>query len=223
MKFKNSLSFLIPVTIGIFLLSGCADDFSSKDTNDAENIIKTTETANQQENKIIEYITVEPPENGWTTEEIMNVTYFCDYKLSYPLSVEYLGNDFKLSHYSKLQAKKRLVPATLSYKDKQFANATVVKPDKETMIYNIVLFPDICKVENVEPFVINGVKMYDSFEDTLNALGDNYNYKSDDCLMYNDKNTNESLYSLFFEDDKLVHINVGFKFDIDLPLYRNLR
>ena len=64
--------------------------------------------------------------------------------------------------------------------------------------------------------------MYDSFEDVLAALGDNYQYMSDDSLMYNDRETNESLYSLFFEDGKLVHINVTFSFEIDLPLYKDL-
>ena len=110
----------------------------------------------------------------------------------------------------------------LSYKGDKLANATVVKPDDETMIYNIVLLPDTCEVEDTEPFVINGVKMYDSFEDVLAALGDDYRYMDEDSLMYNDRETNESLYSLFFEEGKLVHINVDFRFEIDLPLYKDL-
>lgn len=192
-----------------------------RDDNDAVSEISKSESS-VQEDKIIEYKTVEPPEGGWTTEEIMNVTYLCDHKLNYPLSIEYLGDDFSLSSYSKWSAKKRLVPASLSYKGDKLANATVVKPDDETMIYNIVLFPDTCEVEDTEPFVINGVKMYGSFEDVLAALGDDYRYMGEDSLMYNDRETNESLYSLFFEEGKLVHINVDFRFEIDLPLYKDL-
>ena len=56
----------------------------------------------------------------------------------------------------------------------------------------------------------------------MTALGDDYQYMDEDSLMYNDRETNESLYSLFFEDGKLVHINVDFRFEIDLPLYKNL-
>ena len=205
----------------VFSLSGCGNDTSSESVQNTE---ISTEVPLIQENEVISYNTVAPPEGGWTTEEIMNVTYFCDKKLSYPLSLDALGDDFSLSRYSRSLAKKRLVPASLKYKGKYFANATVVKPHDETMIYNIVLFPDICKVENVEPFVINGIKMYERFEDVVAALGDDYHYmKENDSILYNDRETNESLYSLFFEDGKLVHINVDFRFEIDLPLYKKLQ
>ena len=205
------------MTTVIFLLTSCGND-----TQIIESDIETvTDSTVVQEDNIMEYNVVEPPEGGWTTEEIMNVTYLCDKKVCFPLSIEYLGDDFTLSHYSKFLAKQHLEPASLNYKGKSLANATVIKPHDETMIYNIVLFPEICEVEDIEPFVINGVKMYDSFEDVLKALGNDYSYMNDDSLSYRDRETHESLYSLFFEDGKLVHINVSFRFEIDLPLYRN--
>lgn len=210
------LSVILCGALSLSVFAGCESDDNKVSSEESESESTT------QEEKVVEYETVEPPEGGWTTEEIMNVTYLCDHKLSYPLSIEYLGEDFSLSRYSRRSAKQRIVPAVLSYKGDKLANATVVKPDDETMIYNIVLFPDTCEVEDTEPFVINGVKMYDSFEDVLAALGDNYQYMSDNSLMYNDRETNESLYSLFFEDGKLVHINVAFSFEIDLPLYKDL-
>lgn len=219
--YKIILPALLAITTA-FSMSGCGNDISAEPPVQDNEI--STEVTSTQEKEVISYEIVEPPEGGWTTEEIMNVTYFCDKKLSYPLSLDALGDDFSLSHYSRFHAKKRLVPATLRYNGKRFANATVVKPHDETMIYNIVLFPDVCKVEDVEPFVINGVKMYDSFEDVVAALGDEYFYMNEnESILYNDRETNESLYSLFFEDGKLVHINVDFRFEIDLPLYKNLR
>lgn len=213
--YKIILLVLFTIT-NVFSLSGCGNNTSSETVQNTEIL---TEVPLIQEDEVISYNTVEPPEDGWTTEEIMNVTYLCNKKLEYPLSLEFLGDDFSLSHYVKSASENRLVPARLEYKNKYLANATVVKPHDEIMIYNIVLFPDTCKVENVEPFVINGVKMYDNFDDVIKALGDGYYYISDDSVLYNDRETNESLYSLFFEDDKLVHINVDFIFDIDLPLY----
>lgn len=206
--YKIILPVLFTITT-VSSLSGCENDNSSEPV---------------QDNEVISYNTVEPPEGGWTTEEIMNVTYLCDKKLEYPLSLEFLGDDFSLSHYVKSASENRIVPARLKYKNKYLANAGVVKPHDETMIYDIVLFPDTCKVENVEPFVINGVKMYDSFEDVLTALGDDYYYmKENESILYNDRETDESLYSLFFENGKLVHINVDFSFDIDLPLYKQFQ
>lgn len=123
--------------------------------------------------------------------------------------------------YSKSRSKHIITPALLNYKGMSLTNASVIRPRDETMIYTIVLFPDICEVKDIEPFVINGVKMYDSFEDVLTALGDDYFYMTDDSLLYNDRETNESLYSLSFEDGRLVHININFRFEIDLPLYRD--
>ena len=210
------ISVILCGALSLSVFAGCESDDNKVSSEESESESTT------QEEKVVEYETVEPPEGGWTTEEIMNVTYLCDHKLSYPLSIEYLGEDFSLSRYSRRSAKQLIVTAVLSYKGDKLANATVVKPDDETMIYNIVLFPETCQVEDTEPFVINGIKMYDSFEDVLTALGDNYQYMSDNSLMYNDRETNESLYSLFFEDGKLVHINVAFSFEIDLPLYNDL-
>lgn len=216
----KSIAFMSGIAAIIFSFGSCGYDAEAELEEPVESSITTTEATEAQEKEPIEYIVVEPPEGGWTTEEIMNVTYFCDKKVSYPLSIEYLGDDFSLTDYSRWMAKHRLTPSSLNYKGKSLANAVVVKPHKETMIYNVVLFPDTCEVEDVEPFVINGIKMYDSFEDVLSALGDDYSYMSDDSLMYSDRETHESLYSLFFDNGKLTHINVDFRFEIDLPLYK---
>ncbi|MCM1507308.1 MAG: hypothetical protein NC177_09275 [Ruminococcus flavefaciens] len=211
---------IIFIMATVIMLSGCGDNTLPETSQNNE---ISTEVSSVPEDKPISYDTVEPNADGWTTEEIMNVTYLCDKKLSYPLSLEFLGDDFSLSRYNKSIAEKRLIPVSLKYKGDNLANATVVKPHNEIMIYNIVLLPDVCKVNDVEPFVINGIKMYDSFEDVLNALGDGYRYMTDDSLLYDDRETGESLYSLFFEDGKLVHINVDFQFEIDLPLYQDLQ
>ena len=207
----------------MLMLAGCG----KTPQPDAENeSVSETEAATSAETTVnagkIEYKTVEPPEGGWTTEEIMDVTYLCDKQLVYPLSMDDLGEGFSLEHYDRVASRKRLVPAALCYGGKQLANATVVKVDGKRMIYNVVLFPEVCEVENVEPFVINGIKMYDTIEEVEAALGEP-NYKSDDALMYDDRETRENLYSLFFEDGKLVHFNNAFRFYIDLPLYNKLR
>lgn len=210
---------LLPaLLLSVLMLSGCADQpVSAPDEPEA---VPSSE-AEAQETEAAVYETIAPPEGGWTTEEIMSVTYLCDQRLSYPLSMEALGEDFSLSNYSKSMVKIKLTPGTLSYKGQSLANATVIKPHDEMMIYNIVILPTSCEVTEAEPFVINGVKMGASMEETIDALGEDYWYKSEDGLLYNDRETGESLYSLFFENDQLVHINVAFRFDIDLPLYQN--
>lgn len=221
---RKTGAFIIAAALMGAILTGCgielAEDNVPEKSASAE---ATTETSESSAEEAVEYKTVQPPEGGWTTKEIMSVTYFCGHQLNYPLSINDLGDDFSLSNYSRLGVKKRIVPASLKYKGEKLANATVVKPHDETMIYNVVLTPELCKVTDAEPFVINGVKMYDSFEDVKAALGEDYYYSSDNSLMYNDRETRESLYSLFFENGKLVHINVAFRFDIDLPLYQRLK
>lgn len=202
----------------MLIVSGCGNTERSSEISETS----SSSAAEAVSNEETVYETVAPPEGGWTTEEIMNVTYFCGHRLSYPLSLDELGDDFSLAKYSRSAARKRLVPATLRYKGKSLGNATTVTVDNKRMIYNLVLFPEVCEVTEVEPFVINGIKMYDTIEEVEAALGEPY-YKSEESLMYNDRETNQSLYSFFFEDGKLVHFNNDFRFEIDLPLYRKMK
>lgn len=163
----------------------------------------------------VEYVVVESPKGGWTTRELMSVTYFCDQRLHYPLAVKDLGEDFTLKG-STLFSEFRPVPVQLYFRDQRFANTTVLKHNGKMMIYNAVLTPQLCEVEDTEPFVINGVKMYDSYDDVIAALGDDYRFKSDTGIHYNDRETGEDLCSLFFEDGKLVHFNYSLRFDTGL-------
>ena len=223
---KKAFIMLLAAVMLISALPGCGSKVSSDgsvpeaESSAAEEAdpVKSTDEVTED----TEYVTVPVPEGGWTTEEIMDVTYLCGRRLVHPLSMDDLGEGFSLKNYDRIASKERLVPASLCYKGKQLANATVVKVNGKRMIYNVVLFPDVCKVTYTEPFIINGVGMYDTMEEVEAALGEPY-YKDDDSLMYNDRETGESLYSLFFEDGKLVHINVDFRFDIDLPLYNRLK
>lgn len=204
---KRRLLSLFLAAIVILSLSCCKSD--------TENI-----TASEQ-SESIEYKTTEPPEGGWTTEEIMSVTYLCGRKMSYPLSLDSLGEGFRLTNYSRFLALGKLTPASLLYKGQQLANATVINYENEMMIYNIVTFTDICEVEGIEPFVINGVTFGDSYEDVLAALGEDTQYTSDFSISYSDRETGESLYHFFFENGKLDHININLRFEIDLPLYNS--
>lgn len=196
------------------LLTGCAAG------NTAETSSASADTA-PTACEPVEYKTVTPPKGGWSTAEIMDVTYLCDKQLTYPLSVSDLGSDFSVSGYSRLGVGHRIVPGNLNYKKKKLANVSLVKPHDEIMIYNLVLLPSTVQVEDVTPFVINGVKMNATMDECIAALGEGYSYKSDHSLMYDDRETKESLYSLFFENGRLVHLNIAFRFDIDLPLYRD--
>lgn len=48
---------------------------------------------------------MEPPEGGWTIEELMSVTYLCGKQLTYPLTMEYLGEDFSIDETSEIFSK----------------------------------------------------------------------------------------------------------------------
>lgn len=207
---KRKLLYLILGAIAILTLSCCKSDTAD-----------ITASTSAEQSKPVEYKTTEPPEGGWTTEEIMSVTYLCDRQLSFPLSLDSLGEGFRLTDYSRFMALAKLTPASLLYKGKKLANATVINYKNQMMIYNIVTFTDICEVTEAEPFVINGVKFGDSYDDVLAALGEDTQYTSDFSISYSDRETGESLYHFFFEDGKLDHINIALRFEIDLPLYNS--
>ena len=198
---------LLAAIFAIMCFSGCGRQQS----------VESTEESQPYEPP--EQIVMEPPQENWTLQQLMSVTYICDHRLSHPQSMNALGDDFSLSHYSKLGASWHLVPAQLCYRGQGLANVTVVKPHDETMIYSFVLLPSTVEVTDREPFVINGIKMYDTMEDVEAALGENYLYKSDDSISYGEK-VGGNEYWFFFEEGKLVHLNLDFSFDIDLPLYQ---
>ena len=123
------LSVILCGALSLSVFAGCESDDNKVSSEESKSESTT------QEEKVVEYETVEPPEGGWTTEEIMNVTYLCDHKLSYPLSIEYLGEDFSLSRYSRRSAKQRIVPAVLSYKgDIKLVNSRLMSLRQATLI-----------------------------------------------------------------------------------------
>lgn len=168
----------------------------------------------------VDYATAAPPEDGWTTRELMSMTYLCGQRLTWPQSVEGLGDAFEVTGYSRFLSRSRLVPGQLCYRGTPLANVTVVRPKKETMLYTFVLTPQLCEVTEIEPFVINGVQMYDTMDDVAAALGEP-DYRSEDAMRYDDRETGEDLYWFFFEDGELIHVLLELRFDIDLPLYRD--
>ena len=69
---------------------------------------------------------MEPPEAGWTIEELMSVTYLCGKQLTYPLTMEYLGEDFSLDEANKTELKLS-IGYPLLYKDKKIGLFTFKK------------------------------------------------------------------------------------------------
>ena len=101
---KNS--FLILMVSSSLLLSGC-DKISAMEYNKAENFsadIGVTGSESFAERKahendkasldITEMKTIEPPEDGWTWDEIKKVIYINGDTYEYPLSLSELGDDF---------------------------------------------------------------------------------------------------------------------------------
>ena len=161
-----------------------------------------------------------PPENGWSYAELAAVTELAGHTASIPLSVSALGGDFELKDIDTEWAKIKLMPGSLYYRGKRLTSVTAVQPHDEMLIYCIVLIEDQCEVTETEPISVNGVRLGDSMETAIAALGKPY-YQSDNSLMYNDRETNNSIISLFFENGRLNHYLIDLRFDIDLPLYRD--
>lgn len=87
------------------VVSGCGTDESTTDTSPSLSTVEETSEVSTVQITETEYITMEPPEGGWTIEELMSVTYLCGKQLTYPLTMEYLGEDFSIDETSGIFSK----------------------------------------------------------------------------------------------------------------------
>ena len=75
---------LLAAIFAIICFSGCGRQQS----------VESTEESQPYEPP--EYIVMEPPQENWTLQQMMSVTYICDHRLSHPQSMNALGDDFSL-------------------------------------------------------------------------------------------------------------------------------
>lgn len=195
MKLKK----LIPLIAVALTLSACAQ------------IPPIKETVPPEQQKIIA-----PPEDGWTAEKLMSVSYIEDIQLEYPLTLRSLGAGVSLTDimYSGEEENDR----AYFLEDASDSNAVLLG----TIYAQVKFGKDISQLTADDPmteiifynehYSLNGIKDDSSADDVIKAFGEpdliTENGDIQKIYSYNDSESGEEFMTVVLNNDKVFRIEV---------------
>ncbi len=154
-------------------VSGCGADESTTDTSPSLSTVEETTEASTIQITETEYKTMEPPEGGWTIEELMSVTYLCGKQLTYPLTMEYLGEDFSIDESSEIFSKSS-AGFPLLYKNKSIGLVGFKKNSENASDYDnitTIMFNTNVSSSALDCIVVNGISLGSINTDVKSMIG----------------------------------------------------
>ncbi|MBP0974075.1 MAG: hypothetical protein J5851_09250 [Oscillospiraceae bacterium] len=117
---------------------------------------------------------IAPPENGWTPETLLNASSLCGVPFAYPLTLNVLGENFKLDTKDYTLSKEGYVIASLEYKDGHscgvsLESKSVEEIDGDTPIIFLMFAADDFPEGAVR---INSITQGSSCDEVRTALGE---------------------------------------------------
>lgn len=127
--------------------------------------------------EIAEMKTIEPPENGWTAEELSDIIYINGVNYDYPISLKDLGKDFSSDE------------SFILYKNQEAFGGSV----NDNGIYNSLSFSvssNYSELPNQSLININGVTLESNKEDLLLKMGESISTTENDLtrMIYGTEN-----------------------------------
>ena len=198
MKRKILSLFLCSVMLA-GVVSGCCTDTATTDSVPYSSTVEeATEAATAQVTET-EYITMEPPEEGWTIEELMSVTYLCGKQLTYPLTMEYLGEDFSLDEANKTELKLS-IGYPLLYKDKKIGLVTLKKNSNQSSKHGDItslMFSNVL-YSALDCIVVNGISLGSINTDVKSMIGTPCDKSTDGRYAYTIQNGDDKFLDIIF-------------------------
>ena len=188
---KKILTLLLCSALSVCAFSGCGHEGSDVDASLNEQV-----SVSEQDNNT-NYNTIKPPEDGWTIEELLSVTYVCGKQLSYPLTVDSFGDELHIDEESKRVSGsdgEHIVDADLIYGSKYvgvvFWTADTIEDVTDTTpIKTLTLYVDDGDEYDVS-FSVNGASYGDRKDEVLKAFGasavDSSEYHCINCITRED-------------------------------------
>lgn len=165
---KNFFNVLLCITMLMCSATGCRADNNSSVDSKAE------------QSQSIEYETIKPPEDGWTIEELMSVTYVCGKQLTYPLTMNSFGNKVEIFEDTLKVQNAKETPSVMAElcSDNEFMGAAFfnrgsvddVSGDTPINTISFDTHSDFFE-KNGSPIILNGVSFGDTKEELIDALG----------------------------------------------------
>lgn len=152
-------------------VSGCDTNKATADTSPSLSTVEeTTESPTAQVSET-EYKTMEPPEDGWTIEELMSVTYICGEQLTYPLTVDDLPDELELDMENAGYARHCIAPMNIN--GEYFGNCAIELDENNSstgMIESIIVDEFTSKITN--NIVVNGITIGSTERKLYESLGE---------------------------------------------------
>lgn len=165
---KKIFSVLLCITMLMCSATGCGADNNSSIDSKAE------------QSQSIEYETINPPENGWTIESILNATYICGKQLCYPLRLSDLGGDFHVDDSEKTEFSQK-VNVELKHNEENICSVMYFQSDVEDDYQNAeICMLGFCEfyTDNPSSISINGITLGSCVSDVEEKIGSPNNDKS---------------------------------------------
>ena len=181
-------------------VSGCDADESTTDTSPSLSTVEETTEAPTVQVTEAEYKTMEPPEDGWTIEELMSVTYLCGKQLTYPLTMEYLGEDFSLDEANKTELKLS-IGYPLLYKDKKIGLVTFKKNSNQSSNHGDItslMFNTNVSSSALDCIVVNGISLGSINTDVKSMIGTPCDKSTDGRYAYTIQNGDDKFLDIIF-------------------------
>ena len=155
--------------------------------------------------EIAEMKTIEPPENGWTLEELNEVLYLNGQQIQLPLMFSSLKDGYEIRdklYKSEASHNNDVVGGYLYYENYVIAMITFYELETDIEILNLYFFTDMYEVNQdyTDYININGFGLKNNVNDVYDFLGNEFENKDDLLLKYNIENSNYSITVCNIED-----------------------
>lgn len=156
---KKIFAVLVAVCL-ILSTAGCRQDDVSTEQDSIENA---------------EIKTIEPPENGWTLEELNKVLYLNGQQIQLPLMFSTLKNGYEIKEKEYYENSDR-ASGVLYYNDQFIAIISFYDLDDDYKITTLCFSPSYYedKYDYSNYFIVNGFGLKDNTLNIQNSLGDKF-------------------------------------------------
>lgn len=201
---KRALMLVVMMLITL-ALSGCENFVETDVSAETKSIIQTvSETTNTANIAVIK--TIEPPEDGWTWEQLSDVIYINNKKIESDITYQFLEDMFtfdNLTYYKKMST----ASAFLNYNGKYafsvaFYYNAPKKINNKSIVKNLTFSAkmNVSDIPNEELISINGIGLGSSYEDMILQLG--FPTEIDEHTKH--YNLREDTIAFFLDDEKTI-------------------
>jgi len=167
---RNTISLILCLASAVSALTGCGSAENGSTAADTSSV--AAETTASKAFSVTDCHVMQPPEEGWTAKELMSVTYLYGRQLTYPLTLDALGDSIELKNIEPNIAGN--VHATLCHGGQVVGNVIFSVKNVEEVGQDTPIDQFMFMGDNNTPdsLIINGKSIDTEFKDMQSCLGE---------------------------------------------------